>query len=214
MTTNGFNNHHARDFTEGDLGTSRYNEAVAAPGDRDAAFYRGLGGSTMIPGRARPGFERAAADWQNFHRGTEDVNDHADDLGELHAGQLHRLNRAARGEISGRGRVVPMASSTPRNETVYPHLGAAERGRRDWGEGMRVISGASRQRTPGASIPAPVAPRASIPAPAPRAVAAPVPSPVPSPVVASDPEKKKEKPAESKAPTAKVPGLMASKWAN
>ncbi|KAF2809472.1 uncharacterized protein BDZ99DRAFT_571289 [Mytilinidion resinicola] len=205
MTHDGPNSQEARHFTEGDLNISRYNDAVAAAGDRDPAMRYGLEGATMLPGRARAGFESVAAGWQNFYLATENHNEHAEGLGDLHAGQLHRLNRAVRGEGPGGGRIVAVASKAPSKRPAAAFLGAAKSARRDWDARMLAVSGVSARR----AAPAP------IPVAAPITVAAPVPSPVSRPVVVSAPAKPKEKPAEPKAPAKKaLGGLMQSKWAN
>jgi hypothetical protein len=65
------------DFTEGDLNTSRFNQTVAAAGDRDPAIMAGLEGATMRPMRARHGFEGATASWQSkFHPPNSQPQDH------------------------------------------------------------------------------------------------------------------------------------------
>ncbi|RMZ70069.1 1114670KZM18619.1 methyltransferase [Pyrenophora seminiperda CCB06] len=78
-----------------DLGRDRFDQDVAAIGDRDYALtvHRPIVAPT---GRAPRGMESAVHAWTTFQYTTEEVNAREELKGDLHGGQLHRENRAAR----------------------------------------------------------------------------------------------------------------------
>lgn len=94
-----------------DLGRDRFDHDTAAIGDRDDALF--VGGPVNIrQGRAAAGMDAQVFAWNTFQYETEDRNEREELKGDLHGGQLHRQNRAARGELppppmergAGRGR--------------------------------------------------------------------------------------------------------------
>ncbi|OCL01751.1 hypothetical protein AOQ84DRAFT_306091 [Glonium stellatum] len=92
-------------FTTLDLGIDRYNEAVAARTERDHALN-----SSQLPILQRPkplkGTEEACAAWDKFSETTDEKDHDAMAKGDLHGGQLHRLNRAAVRPIADSHRVT------------------------------------------------------------------------------------------------------------
>lgn len=78
-----------------DLGRERFDHDVAAIGDRDTAFFAS-GPVNVAKGRAPMGMERQVFAWNTMHYTTEDKDDKEELKGDLHGGQLHRQNRAAR----------------------------------------------------------------------------------------------------------------------
>jgi hypothetical protein len=88
-----------------DLGATRFDHDTAAPSDRDTALTRPHYQVPLIApaGRAPRGLETQVHAWTTFQFTTEDVDKVAELKGDLHGGQLHRVNRAARGEVAGVG---------------------------------------------------------------------------------------------------------------
>ncbi|KAJ4354168.1 uncharacterized protein N0V89_005901 [Didymosphaeria variabile] len=83
-----------------DLGQERYDQDTAAIGDRDDALY--ANGPVLVrQGRAPAGMEQQIFAWSAFQYETEERNSREELKGDLHGGQLHRQNRAARGEQTG-----------------------------------------------------------------------------------------------------------------
>ena len=78
-----------------DLGRERFDHDTAAIGDRDFALYaeRLI---TLQGGRAPRGLESQVFAWNSFQYVAEERNDLEALKGDLHEGQLHRQNRAAR----------------------------------------------------------------------------------------------------------------------
>ncbi|KAF2683929.1 hypothetical protein K458DRAFT_303387 [Lentithecium fluviatile CBS 122367] len=82
-----------------DLGRARFDHDTAAIGDRDSALF--VGGAVHVrPGRAASGLDAQVFAWTAFQYETEDRNEREELKGDLHGGQLHRQNRAARGELA------------------------------------------------------------------------------------------------------------------
>ncbi|KAJ5063081.1 hypothetical protein PSV09DRAFT_2377663 [Bipolaris maydis] len=86
-----------------DLGATRFDRDTAAPSDRDTALLnRHIAVPVITPqGRAPPGLEAKVHAWTTFQFTTEDVDRVEELKGDLHGGMLHRVNRAARGEVGG-----------------------------------------------------------------------------------------------------------------
>lgn len=86
-----------------DLGATRFDRDTAAPSDRDTALlYRHAVVPVITPqGRAPPGLEAKVHEWTTFQFTTEDLDRVEELKGDLHGGMLHRVNRAARGEVTG-----------------------------------------------------------------------------------------------------------------
>ncbi|KAF1976538.1 hypothetical protein BU23DRAFT_528213 [Bimuria novae-zelandiae CBS 107.79] len=83
-----------------DLGRARYDQDTAAVGDRDDALY--ANGPVLVrQGRAPAGMEQQIFAWSTFQFETDERNEREELKGDLHGGQLHRQNRAARGEPTG-----------------------------------------------------------------------------------------------------------------
>ncbi|KAF2245454.1 hypothetical protein BU26DRAFT_532985 [Trematosphaeria pertusa] len=80
-----------------DLGRERFDHDTAAIGDRDFAFYA-TAPVNVRQGRAPQGLESQVFAWNTFQYTTEERDDREELKGALHDGQLHRANRAARGE--------------------------------------------------------------------------------------------------------------------
>ncbi|EUC40432.1 hypothetical protein COCMIDRAFT_108848 [Bipolaris oryzae ATCC 44560] len=105
-----------------DLGATRFDRDTAAPSDRDTALlHRHPAVPVITPqGRAPPGLEAKVHEWTTFRFTTEDVDRVEELKGDLHGGMLHRVNRAARGEVGGgpvmrrggKGRNEDMAQET------------------------------------------------------------------------------------------------------
>ena len=92
-----------------DLGRERFDKDTAAMGDRDVALF------TQYPvavrsGRIPKGLENQAFAWNTFQYVDEQRDSREELKGDLHGGQLHRQNRAARvgplpePVVSGRGK--------------------------------------------------------------------------------------------------------------
>jgi hypothetical protein len=78
-----------------DLGRDRFDHDTAEITDRDAALFSHQP-VTVRQGRAPKGLENQVFAWNTFKYTTEDRNDREELKGDLHEGQLHRQNRAAR----------------------------------------------------------------------------------------------------------------------
>jgi hypothetical protein len=99
-TQNNTNNTYYTSNEAADLGQARYDEDTAAIGDRDHALY--ANGPVLVrQGRAPAGMEQQAYAWSTFHIETDERDGREELKGDLHGGQLHRQNRAARGELMG-----------------------------------------------------------------------------------------------------------------
>lgn len=115
-------------FTTADLGIERYNETVAAYTERDYAFRTGYLPTLQQPKPAK-GAEEACAAWSSkspspqpfsarstdfigFSETTDQKDADAIAKGDLHGGQLHRMNRAAL--------LPPPAAARPRSATAGP----------------------------------------------------------------------------------------------
>lgn len=83
-----------------DLGQERYDHDTAAIGDRDDALYT-AGPVLVSQGRAPAGMEQQTFAWSTFQYETNERDGREELKGDLHGGQLHRQNRAARGEPTG-----------------------------------------------------------------------------------------------------------------
>ncbi|KAF1952380.1 hypothetical protein CC80DRAFT_572592 [Byssothecium circinans] len=81
-----------------DLGRARFDHDVAAFGDRDTAAFA-PNPVFIRQGRAAAGMEDQVHAWNTFQYATDDKNEREALKGDLHGGQLHRENRAARGEV-------------------------------------------------------------------------------------------------------------------
>jgi hypothetical protein len=101
----------APDTELADLGRDRFDHDTAAVGDRDDALIFGQS-VPIYQGRATAGMDAQVFAWNTFLYATDDRNEREELKGDLHGGQLHRQNRAARGELrpppmehgAGRGR--------------------------------------------------------------------------------------------------------------
>lgn len=115
-------------FTTADLGIERYNETVAAYTERDHAFRTGYLPTLQQPKPAK-GTEEACAAWSSktpspqlfsarptdfigFSETTDQKDVDAIAKGDLHGGQLHRMNRAAL--------LPPPAAARPSPATARP----------------------------------------------------------------------------------------------
>lgn len=98
-------------FTTADLGIERYNETVAAYTERDYAFRTGYLPTLQQPKPAK-GAEETCAAWSRFSETTDQKDADAIAKGDLHGGQLHRMNRAAF--------LPPPAAARPRPATSGP----------------------------------------------------------------------------------------------
>lgn len=78
-----------------DLGRERFNQDVAAIDDRDTALHSHQP-VTIAKGRAPKGLEAQVFAWNAMQYTTEDKDEKEEAKGDLHGGQLHRQNRAAR----------------------------------------------------------------------------------------------------------------------
>ena len=78
-----------------DLGRDRYDQDVAAVGDRDYAFFA-TRPVHVAEGRAPKGLEAQVFAWNAMHYTTEEKDRNTELKGDLHGGQLHRANRAAK----------------------------------------------------------------------------------------------------------------------
>ncbi|ORY18926.1 hypothetical protein BCR34DRAFT_453578, partial [Clohesyomyces aquaticus] len=77
-----------------DLGQSRYDQDVAAVGDRDHAFFAAEP-LHVARGRAPKGLEAQVFAWNLLQHDAGEKDDREELKGDLHGGQLHRANRAA-----------------------------------------------------------------------------------------------------------------------
>ncbi|KAH8723707.1 hypothetical protein GQ44DRAFT_740926 [Phaeosphaeriaceae sp. PMI808] len=84
-----------------DLGRARFDHDTAQITDRDSSLHSS-DPVTVRPGRAPKGLENQVFAWNTFKYTTDEADDREELKGDLHEGQLHRQNRAARGE-DGRG---------------------------------------------------------------------------------------------------------------
>ncbi|KAH7371335.1 hypothetical protein BKA66DRAFT_424098 [Pyrenochaeta sp. MPI-SDFR-AT-0127] len=78
-----------------DLGRERFDHDTAAISDRDFALYS-RGPVAVRTGHAPEGLEEQVFGWTTFHYTTAERNNREELKGDLHEGQLHRQNRAAR----------------------------------------------------------------------------------------------------------------------
>jgi hypothetical protein len=97
-TTENVDTYYNPDAELADLGRARYDHDTAAVGDRDSALFAG-GPIHIRQGRAAKGMDAQVFAWNTFQYETEDRNEREELKGDLHGGQLHRQNRAARGEL-------------------------------------------------------------------------------------------------------------------
>lgn len=83
-----------------DLGRTRFDIETAAPSDRDTALAHPGSHTALLPraGQAPRGLEAQVHAWTTFQYTTDEVDVKEELKGDLHGGQLHRVNRAARGE--------------------------------------------------------------------------------------------------------------------
>ena len=83
-----------------DLGRTRFDHDTAAPSERDTALTLAPTHSAipLRTGHAPRGLEAQVHAWTTFQFTTTDVDAGEELKGDLHGGQLHRVNRAARGE--------------------------------------------------------------------------------------------------------------------
>jgi hypothetical protein len=79
-----------------DLGRERFDKDVAAANDRDTSLYYAPGTVNVHEGRAPKGMESKVWAWKTLQFTDEDKNRKEEMKGDLHGGQLHRQNRAAR----------------------------------------------------------------------------------------------------------------------
>lgn len=85
-----------------DLGTARFDHDTAAIGDKDYALTtHSHTPITVQAGRAPKGLESQVFAWNTFQYTTDERNEKEEKKGDLHEGQLHRVNRAAIGIQSG-----------------------------------------------------------------------------------------------------------------
>ncbi|OSS53034.1 hypothetical protein B5807_02937 [Epicoccum nigrum] len=92
-----------------DLGAARFDQDVAAIGDKDYALIRPGQPVAVQAGRAPKGLESQVFAWNTFQYTTEERNEKEEKKGDLHEGQLHRANRAA----SGGGQIMGYDSRPP-----------------------------------------------------------------------------------------------------
>jgi hypothetical protein len=85
-----------------DLGRERFDHDTAEITDRDAALFSQQP-VNVRQGRAPRGLENQVFAWNTFKYTTEERDDREELKGELHEGQLHRQNRAARDPGGGSG---------------------------------------------------------------------------------------------------------------
>jgi phytoene dehydrogenase-like protein len=78
-----------------DLGQARFDHDTAEATDRDAALFSHQP-IAVRQGRAPKGLENKVFAWNTFKYTTDERDDREELKGELHEGQLHRQNRAAR----------------------------------------------------------------------------------------------------------------------
>ena len=79
-----------------DLGRERFDKDVAAANDRDTSLYYAPGTVRLQQGRAPKGMESKVWAWTTMQYTDEEKNEKEEMKGDLHGGQLHRQNRAAR----------------------------------------------------------------------------------------------------------------------
>jgi hypothetical protein len=77
----------------------------------------------------------------DFHLNTDNLDQDAVWKGDLHAGQLHRLNRVVRGERPGADRIVAVAPSAALPRPAVPFLGTAQAAPITWSAGMLASVG-------------------------------------------------------------------------
>lgn len=94
------NNFYAVDAELADLGRERFDKDTAAIGDRDHALLLNAP-VTVRQGRVSEGLEQHMFAWNAFGYVTDERDEREELKGDLHGGQLHRQNRAARGELLG-----------------------------------------------------------------------------------------------------------------
>ncbi|KAF2472860.1 uncharacterized protein BDR25DRAFT_283415 [Lindgomyces ingoldianus] len=112
------------DTSLADLGQIRYDQDVAAIGDRDHAFF------TQAPvhvasGRAPEGLEAQVFAWNLMQHTTEDRDDREELKGDLHGGQLHRANRAALQPVPNMSLLEPVGGRGRANLSPFDPLVAA-----------------------------------------------------------------------------------------
>jgi hypothetical protein len=78
-----------------DLGRERFDHDTAQITDRDASLHSNAR-VTVRQGRAPRGLENKVFAWTTFQYTTDQRDDREELKGDLHEGQLHRLNKAAR----------------------------------------------------------------------------------------------------------------------
>jgi hypothetical protein len=83
-----------------DLGRERFDHDTAEITDRDAALFSQQP-VNVRQGRAPRGLENQVFAWNTFKYTTDERDDREELKGELHEGQLHRQNRAARDSEGG-----------------------------------------------------------------------------------------------------------------
>ncbi|KAF2034228.1 hypothetical protein EK21DRAFT_49632, partial [Setomelanomma holmii] len=85
-----------------DLGRARFDHDTAEATNRDAALFSAAP-VAVRQGRAPKGLEDQVFAWNTFKYTTEERDDREELKGDLHEGQLHRQNRAARDPMAGMG---------------------------------------------------------------------------------------------------------------
>ena len=112
-----------------DLGGVRFDQDTAAISSRDTALVRG-GPVPIHKGRVAAGMDAQVFAWNTYQFNTEDRNERDELKADLHGGQLHRQNRAARGELRpppgvSRGKATSdglRAGMRPEGEVEVPPL--------------------------------------------------------------------------------------------
>ncbi|KAF2014310.1 hypothetical protein BU24DRAFT_492970 [Aaosphaeria arxii CBS 175.79] len=90
-----------------DLGNTRFDHDTAAIGDRDSAFFANRP-IHVAKGVAPKGLEAVVFSWHALQYTTEDKDEKEELKGDLHGGQLHRANRAARERENGHQHMMMM----------------------------------------------------------------------------------------------------------